>query len=65
MFKVVWDNGVSACGEFSFIFDTWGDADNHGREWAHESNIRDEIPLDAEDAYSYEVVTVGENDDRR
>ena len=56
MYVVVWDNGLNACGEFPGVFDTWEAADAWGRDWANESNARDNIELDREAGYSYDVV---------
>lgn len=54
---VVWDNGASACGTFPFTFTSYEAADDYGRDWALESNIRDGIdPEGDEEGYSYEVV---------
>ena len=55
---VTWDNGNGACGSFPQEFDSWEDADAHGKEWADESNARAGIDPDVEDGYSYDVVEV-------
>jgi hypothetical protein len=58
-FKVDWDNGASACGTFSQVFDTYEQADAYGREWSDESNLRDFGTVDPDEAaYSYEIVEV-------
>lgn len=58
-YRVNWDNGASACGTFSEVFDTYEEADAYGREWAYESNIRDfGTPETDGDCYTYDVVEV-------
>tara|TARA_Y100000310_G_scaffold279015_1_gene297892 strand:- start:294 stop:536 length:243 start_codon:yes stop_codon:yes gene_type:complete len=61
MFIVVWDNGLNATGAFPHVFETWEGADAWGKDWADESNTRDDIRLDDGDGYSYDVVEIGEN----
>ena len=57
MYKVVWDNGLSACGEFPYLFETWEEADTYGKDWAWQCNVRDSLlDLDESDRYSYDVV---------
>ena len=64
-FKVVWDNGVNATGEFPYVFETWEEADAYGKDWAWECNVRDGLlELDDSDRYSYDVVEK-ENDDEQ
>jgi hypothetical protein len=59
-YKVLWDNGVSACETFPDMFDTFEAADAFGRDWADESNLRDfgTLSPEGEDGYSYEVIEV-------
>jgi len=56
-YKVVWDNGNHASGEFDNIFDTYEEADNFGKDWELEMTAMEEIPED-EEGYSYEVIEV-------
>ena len=58
MYVVVWDNGLNASGEFPEVFETWEAADAWGKDWADESNARDDIKLDSESGYSYDVVEI-------
>lgn len=55
-YRVVWDNGASACGMFSYTFDTYDEADAFGKDWANESNLRDFGTLDPEEGYTYYVI---------
>lgn len=57
-FKVVWDNGASACGTFPYEFDSYEDAEDYGEDWATESNLRDFGEPDPENGYSFDVVEV-------
>jgi hypothetical protein len=61
-FRVVWDNGAHACGTFPQVFETEAEADEYGREWAYECNVRDFGTDDPVDGYSYDVVEVPDND---
>jgi len=63
MYVVVWDNGANACGEFPHVFETWEAADGWGKDWADESNTRDDIRLDSESGYSYDVVQLAVSDE--
>ena len=62
MYKVVWDNGISATGEFPYVFGTWEEANDYGKDWARAmqvaaSNVRDGLlELDDSERYSYDVV---------
>lgn len=59
-YKVVWDNGAGASGEFPEVFETFADADSYGRIWADDANLRDfgtTTPIDG-DGYSFDVVEV-------
>jgi hypothetical protein len=57
MYKVVWDNGVNATGEFPYDFETWEEANDYGKDWAWQCNVRDGLlELDDSDRYSYDVV---------
>lgn len=40
-FKVVWDNGASASGEFPYVFDTEQEAQEFADNWADERNLED------------------------
>ena len=62
-YKVTWDNGASACGTFPYVFDTYQEADDYGREWADESNLRDFGTTEPEDGYSYDVIETTDVDD--
>ena len=60
MYKVVWDNGVSACDEFPYLFETWEEANDYGKDWAWQCNVRDGLlDLDESERYSYDVVEAG------
>ena len=62
-FKVVWDNGLSATGEFPYVFEAWEEANDYGKDWAWQCNVRDGLlELDDCDRYSYDVVEIGEVD---
>lgn len=56
-YLVSWDNGASACGTFPYEFDTYEEADQYGRDWADESNLRDfgTVAPD-ENCYTFEVI---------
>jgi hypothetical protein len=56
-YKVAWDNGASACGVFSDLFDTEDEAEAFGREWADECNLRDFGTTEPDHGgYTFEVV---------
>ena len=60
MFKVVWDNGINATGEFPIVFETWEEANDYGKDWAWHCNVRDGLlELDESDRYSYDVAEAG------
>jgi hypothetical protein len=59
-YRILWDNGAHASGEFDIDFDTWDEADSFGKEWQASMEA-----LDAEDGlsdddyeggYTYEIV---------
>ncbi|MDB4278232.1 hypothetical protein N9917_01380 [Deltaproteobacteria bacterium] len=54
-YRVVWDNGNSASGEFDIDFDTWDGADTYGKDWVTEMEGVDPVPED-EEGYSYDIV---------
>jgi len=58
-YRIVWDNGASASGEFDIDFDTEEEAEAFGNEWVQtmEALDADEIdPEGAEEGYSFEVI---------
>lgn len=55
-YLVNWDNGNGASGTFGIMFDTYAEADQYGHDWADECNTRDNIDLDLEEGYTYDVV---------
>jgi hypothetical protein len=59
-YRIVWDNGASASGEFDIDFDTWEEADAFGKDWVTEMEALDAADgvseEDFEDGYSYEIV---------
>ena len=58
-YKVYWDNGASACGTFSEVFDTEDEAEAWAKEWADDCNMRDFGTTEPEeDGYSAEVIEV-------
>jgi hypothetical protein len=57
-FKVCWDNGASACGEFSEEFETLNDAEAYGSEWATECNLRDFGTAEPDEGYTFDVVEI-------
>ena len=67
MYKVVWDNGINATGEFPYVFETWEEANDYGKDWAWQCNVRDGLlELDDSDRYSYDVVeTEADNEQAR
>lgn len=56
VYKVVWDNGASASGTFPYEFSSRKEADDYGKDWADESNLRDFGEVDPYEGYSYEVM---------
>jgi hypothetical protein len=56
-YKVLWDNGASACGSFPWLFDTWEEADAFGRNWAAEADAECPPP-EGEDSASWDVEKV-------
>lgn len=54
--RVVWDNGASACGTFPDRFDSEEEAEEFGRDWAWECNVRDFGTPEPEEGYTYEVI---------
>ncbi len=64
IYKVYWDNGASACGTFSDIFDTYEEAEAFADQWADESNERDfGTRMPDVEGYSAEVVEESIPDD--
>lgn len=61
-YRIVWDNGASASGEFDIDFDTEEDAVAFGDDWVASMEAMDAEdgvnPDDYEDGYSYEVIAV-------
>jgi len=57
MFRIVWDNGNSASGEFDIDFSTWKEANAYGKGWVTEMEAVDPVPGD-EEGYSYDVVSL-------
>lgn len=64
-FKVLWDNGAEACGEFDQVFDTEEDAQAFADNWASDRNFEDLGLTEAEvnerggeDCYTAEVIEV-------
>lgn len=65
-FKVLWDNGAEACGEFPYTFDTEEEAQAWADNWARERNFED-LGLDeaeveergGEGCYTAEVIEAG------
>lgn len=59
-YRVLWDNGASACGEFNIDFDTWEEADAFGKDWQASMEALDADddvdPDDYEEGYSYEII---------
>lgn len=53
-YKVRWDNGSNASGEFYKEFSQWKDADAFGRNWEDVMNVQDPVPV-SEEGYTYEV----------
>lgn len=53
---VYWDNGNGACGTFPQEFERWRDADDWGRDWTSESNLRDGVDPEEEEGYSYDII---------
>jgi hypothetical protein len=57
MYRIVWDNGASASGEFNHDFDTWDEADTYGKDWVKEMEAVDPVP-EEDEGYSYDVIEV-------
>jgi hypothetical protein len=58
-YRVYWDNGASACGTFSEVFDTEEEAEAYGQEWADDMNLEAFGTTEPEEeGYSYEVIEV-------
>ena len=55
-FKVVWDNGANASGEFPMEFDSFADAKEFGDNWVKEITEVDPDLEDTEEGYTYEIV---------
>lgn len=54
-FRIVWDNGSNASGEFPVDFKTLEEATDFGDEWVKEITEVEPIPED-EEGYTYEVI---------
>ena len=57
-YKVYWDNGANACGEFDTRFDTPQGAKDFGDDWAIEMNAIDPPTEDCEEGYTFEIIEV-------
>lgn len=56
-YLVVWDNGLSASGEFPDRFSTREAAEDFGQAWADESNLQEFGTTEPEgDCYTFDVV---------
>lgn len=58
-YRIVWDNGASACGEFDIDFDTEEEATAFGDNWVSEMKALDaeeDLDEDIDVGYSFEVV---------
>lgn len=60
-YKVLWDNG-HACDTLPDTFTNRRDAERAARDWKREMVAIDPDPAEARQAYSWEIVTEGEDD---
>jgi len=58
-YRIVWDNGNHASGEFDIDFDSEEEAEDYGNDWLKTMEAIDpDDEGEYEDGYSFEVVEV-------